>query len=166
MASHVIDELPVSEVDRLEDLWCRLTAHHGVVAPHLAEIGALRAPAESWRLRRAQYAGWAGEPATRILVARDGERILGYAVVRVVHAPGSWQWGDDVGVLETLVVDDGARGTGVGRALLSAARAHLTSLSITVMKITVIDGNDGASRFYRRDGGVGYCHTLVMPVEE
>ncbi|WP_160159357.1 GNAT family N-acetyltransferase [Streptomyces sp. SLBN-118] len=160
----VIDVLAASEIDHLEGLWGQLLAHHSKKAPHLAELGALRSPAESWRLRREQYIEWLREPRTTVLVARDGDRLLGYAVVRVLDAPGSWQWGDQVGVLETLVVDDDARGTGVGQALVGAARERLAELKVQVMKISVIAGNEDAVRFYQREGAVDFVRTLVMPV--
>ena len=51
-----------------------------------------------------------------MLVARGPGGLLGYAMVRAVDDAGSWQFGDRVGVLETLVVSGGARGGGVGRA--------------------------------------------------
>lgn len=160
----VIDVLPSSEVDRLSHLWQQLLAHHSEVAGHLTTLGAVREPEDSWRLRRGQYLEWLREPLTAVLVARDGDRLLGYAVVRVVDAPGSWQWGDRTGVLETLVVDDEARGAGVGKALLGAAREHLAKSGVQVMKIPVIEGNEGALRFYEREGTVDFVRTLVMPV--
>jgi GNAT superfamily N-acetyltransferase len=85
-------------------------------------------------------------------------------MLRAVDAAGSWQWGDQVGVLETLVVSSDARGERVGQALLNAARERLADWDIQVMTISVIDGNDGAMRFYRREGASDYLHTLIMPV--
>ncbi|MDH6522567.1 ribosomal protein S18 acetylase RimI-like enzyme [Streptomyces sp. SAI-135] len=162
----VIDVLASSDVDRLERLWKQLLVHHDRAAGHLTSLGAVRPPEESWRLRRGQYLEWLREPLTSVLVAHDGDFIAGYAVVRVVHAPGSWEWGDQVGVLETLVVDDEARGTGVGQALLGTARERLAALGIQIMKISVIAGNEGAVRFYRREGAVDFVRTLVMPVSD
>lgn len=162
----VIDVLASSDVDRLERLWKQLLAHHSQAAGHLTSLGAVRPPEDSWRLRRGQYLAWLKEPLAAVLAARDGDRLLGYAVVRVVDAPGSWQWGDQVGVLETLVVDDEARGAGIGQALLGTARQRLAELGIQVMKISVIAGNEDAVRFYQREGAVDFVNTLVMPVSE
>ncbi|MGW1490738.1 GNAT family N-acetyltransferase [Streptomyces sp. NPDC002402] len=67
-------------------------------------------------------------------------------------------------MLETLVVDDDARGAGVGQALVGAARERLAELKVQVMKISVIAGNEDAVRFYRREGAVDFVQTLVMPV--
>ncbi len=162
----VVSDLAAGEVDSLEPLWRQLLVHHSQVAPHLAALGAVRAPADSWRLRRGRYLEWLREPSARAIVARDGESLLGYAMVRVLADPGTWQWGDRVGMLETLVVDAGARRFGVGQILLAAAREHLAGLGITVMKIDVIAGNDDAVRFYQREGALDFEHVLVMPVAE
>ncbi|MEU6806094.1 GNAT family N-acetyltransferase [Streptomyces neyagawaensis] len=160
----VIDVLASSEVDCLERLWGQLLAHHSREAAHLTALGAVRSPEESWRLRRGQYLEWLQEPLAAILVARDGNHLLGYAVVRILDAPGAWQWGDQVGVLETLVVDQEARGAGVGQALVKAVRERLAGSGVQVMKISVIAGNDDALRFYRREGAVDFVKTLIMPV--
>ncbi len=80
--------------------------------------------------------------------------------------PGSGEWGEQVGTLETLVVADIARGTGVGRELPDAARERMAEWGAQVMTISVIAGNAGAVRFYRREGASDYLHTLIMPVKQ
>ena len=160
----VIDVLPAADIDRLEALWRELLSHHLRDAPHLAALGTARAPEDSWRVRRRQYLQWLAAPQATVLAAQSPGRLLGYAMLRAVDAAGSWQWGDQVGVLETLVVSSDARGERVGQALLNAARERLAGWDIQVMTISVIDGNDGAMRFYRREGASDYLHTLIMPV--
>ena len=114
-------------------------------------------------MRRAQYLNWLADEAA-LLVAEDSSRLLGYAMVRVIPAVGSWQWGSRAGVLETLVVSSTARGQRVGQTLLSAARDLLAASGIDVMTISVIAGNEGALRFYRREGATDYLTTLIMRV--
>jgi ribosomal protein S18 acetylase RimI-like enzyme len=108
---------------------------------------------------------WLAAPRAAALVARSSGRLAGYAVVRVVEAAGSWRWGDEVGVLETLVVGSDDRGAGVGQALLEAARSRLAGWGIRVMTVSVMAGNEGALRFYRRVDAADYLQTLIMPVE-
>ena len=163
---YVICDLPAADIDRLEGLWRELLDHHLAAAPHLAALGPARDPADSWRVRRAQYLQWLAVPDAAVLVAQDAGRLLGYAMIRVVDAAGSWQWGDQAGVLETLVVASSDRGTGAGRALLDAARERLAEWGAQVMTISVIAGNEGALRFYRREGAGDYLHTLIMPVRQ
>jgi ribosomal protein S18 acetylase RimI-like enzyme len=162
----VIDVLPAADIDRLEPLWRELLSHHLRDAPHLALLGLARAPADSWRVRRRQYLEWLAAPRALVLAAQDSGRLLGYAMVRAVDAAGSWQWGDQVGVLETLVISSDARGKHAGQALLNAARQRLAGWGIQVMTISVIAGNDGALRFYRREGASDYLRTLIMPVTQ
>ena len=164
-----IKQLPSADIDELGPLWKQLLAHHSQQAPHLEELAPVRSPESSWRLRRELYLEWLSSPDTAALTARGPHGLLGYAMVRVVvDRPGSWQWGaepgDRVGVLETLVVHDDARGAGVGQALLDAARRHLDRHGLKIMKISVIAGNEGALRFYRREGAVDFVQTLVMPL--
>jgi GNAT superfamily N-acetyltransferase len=161
---YLIEVLPSGGIDQLEPLWRELLDHHLAGAPHLAELGQPRSPANSWRTRRAQYLHWLAAPRAAVLVARGSGGLLGYAMIRAVDAPGSWQWGAPVGILETLVVNSGARRAHVGQALLGAARERLAGWGARVMTISVIAGNEGALRFYRREGASDYEHTLVMPV--
>jgi ribosomal protein S18 acetylase RimI-like enzyme len=161
---HVIADLPAAGIDQLEGLWRELLDHHLAAAPHLEVLGTPRDPADSWRVRRAQYLQWLAVPRAAVLVARDADRLLGYAMIRFVDAAGSWQWGDHAGILETLVVAGSARGSGVGRGLLDAARERLAEWGAQVMTISVIAGNEGAVRFYRREGASDYLQTLIMPV--
>jgi ribosomal protein S18 acetylase RimI-like enzyme len=163
---YAIEELPADDIDRLEALWRELLDHHLTAAPHLALLGTVRDPVDSWRVRRAQYLHWLAAPRAAVLVACDAGRVLGYAMIRCTDAAGSWQWGNQVGTLETLVVAGSARGTGVGRELLDAARERLAGWGVRVMTISVIAGNEGAVRFYRREGASDYLQTLIMPVSQ
>jgi hypothetical protein len=122
---YVIADLPAADIDRLEGLWRELLDHHLAAAPHLSALGTARDPADSWRVRRAQYLRWLAVPQAAVLVARDADRLLGYAMIRAADAAGSWQWGDQVGTLETLVVSGSARGSGAGRGTAGRSpRAH------------------------------------------
>ena len=163
---YVIDVLPAADIDRLEALWRELLDHHLADAPHLAALGPARTPADSWRVRRGQYLQWLAAPKATVLVAQSSGRLLGYAMIRAVGAAGSWQWGDQAGILETLVVSSDARGAHVGQALLDAARNRLAGWGIQIMTISVIAGNEAAVRFYRREGASDYLHTLIMPVRQ
>lgn len=117
-------------------------------------------------MRRGYYQRWLAAPQATVLAAQGSGRLLGYAMVRAVDDAGSWQFGDRVGVLETLVVSADTRGSGVGQALMDAARQRLADWGVQVMTISVIAGNEGALRFYRREGASDYLQTLIMPVAQ
>lgn len=160
----LIDVLSVREIDCLRPLWLQLHAHHSQArSPLLEAVAPWREPADSWRVRREKYAEWLRSPLTRAFIARGVDGLLGYAMVRVEDSPGSLQWGERVGVLETLVVEAGSRGAGIGQALVCAARGHLAQHGVQVMRISVLVGNDAALRFYEREGATVFLRTLVMP---
>jgi hypothetical protein len=52
----------------------------------------------------------------------------------------------------------------VGQALLLAARKRLADWGVQVMKVSVVAGNEGANRFYRREGAMDFQQTFIMPV--
>lgn len=159
----VINWLTASDVDRLRPLRLQLQEHHRQLGSRLEAIAPMRAPEDTWGVRRELYVEWLRSPLTRPFTVEDGGRLLGYAMVRVTESSGSWQWGDRVGILETLVVDEDARGAGIGQALVSAARDHLAGHGVQVMNISVFVGNDAALRFYEREGATAFVQSVVMP---
>ena len=56
--------------------------------------------------------------------------------------------------VDNLHLRPGQRGAGLGRALLGRAVAAVMAQGATRAALTIIDGNDGALRFYQRLGGV------------
>ncbi|GAA0589982.1 GNAT family N-acetyltransferase [Kribbella sandramycini] len=74
-----------------------------------------------------------------------GEPVVGLAVVTFVDYGLS-----AYGVLEELVVDEAARGAGVGRALVAECERWLLELDAEVVFVSAVDA--GAARFYRRSG--------------
>src|SRR4029453_16256780 len=89
----------------VRDAWLELADVHAALAP---QMGPLRALPERWERRRAALEASLAPPAPR------AERAWS---VRATSAP----YGD----LQTLCVLPGARGRGVGTALVGAAEAHL-----------------------------------------
>ena len=138
-----------AEIDQLKELWASMHAHHAALA---GEVAPVRPLDESWRLRRAQYEEWlAGEDA-QLILAQDGDRLVGYAVVRVGAGAATWDLGDRVGELESLAVLEPARGSGVGAALVAAARAFGRERGAERLIVSVVHNNEGALRFYEREG--------------
>src|SRR4051794_30226912 len=73
-------------IGELEPLWLTLKNHHGACTPGEP----MHDDAGSWRQRKEEYADWIAEEGSFFLVARDGARPVGYALV-LVHA-GSPTW--------------------------------------------------------------------------
>jgi ribosomal protein S18 acetylase RimI-like enzyme len=80
-----------------------------------------------------------------VLVADDGERLLGFIAVWV-DARGAY--------IDNLHVDPARRGNGIGAALLRKAARHLVRTGTRQAVLWVYVANTEAVRFYERQGGV------------
>jgi ribosomal protein S18 acetylase RimI-like enzyme len=141
------------DIDELRPLWLELFHHHAEVVP---ETGRFTDDARSWQHRAALYREWLAEPLGFVLIARDGGGPLGYAMVRVREPDDdildTWEVGDHVAELETLVVAAASRGRGIGTALLDAVDQELRRLGVRDLAVGVLAGNEEALRLYQARG--------------
>lgn len=89
-------------------------------------------------------------PATVLFVAREGDGpILGSLTLALFRIPtGLRAW------IEDVVVDEAARGKGVGAALNAAALEHARSVGARTVDLTSRPSRDAANRLYQRLGFV------------
>ena len=138
-------------IDLLEPLWLVLFDDH-LATGNAGFPGVPRG--QTWELRRRLYRQIFAEDETAFvaLAERDGEAV-GYAVChRHEGWDDTWETGDWVGEVETLVVAPDARGGGTGTAMLDAAEAELGRRGAHDIRIAVMAGNDRAMEFYLRRG--------------
>jgi ribosomal protein S18 acetylase RimI-like enzyme len=170
-----VEIAPTDAIDDVREAWL-------VLAATLVEIDGDLAPAreDTWAFRRAQYARWLLEhPANTIIVARDEDRVLGYAMLRVTGESGWRATSGPYVELETLSVLPEARGREIGGALWNACVAHLQRHVLTDVTVTTPTRNEAARRFYERAGFVPFSSgwwlspvpdwpqdTEVVPVED
>jgi GNAT superfamily N-acetyltransferase len=152
----------VERIDELEPLWLSMHEHHltlGVEAP-------LREAPETWPLRRAGYLDWLTEPDAFVMIAEEEGRAIGYALVDYRELDDQRVTGPRFGVLESLAVEPGRRGEGIGRALMRAVYVELRRLGVTELEIGVVFGNEDARRFYEREGFRPWAVEYFGPVPE
>jgi ribosomal protein S18 acetylase RimI-like enzyme len=65
-----------------------------------------------------------------VLVAQDGRRAVGYALVHMRGAEETWATGERIAELETLTVLPGSRG--LGRALVNEAYGSYEALASSI----------------------------------
>jgi ribosomal protein S18 acetylase RimI-like enzyme len=149
----VIERGGVDDVPALRALWLELHHHHAEVAP---QSGEFVDDETSWRVRSASYREWLADPRSFVLLARAGDRLLGYALVRVMEAGpdllDSWRVPDVIAEIETMLVTAEVRREGLGSRLLDAIDAELERQGITEVIVGLMPGNDGAQRLYERRG--------------
>ena len=99
---------------------------------------------------RAELAEIVGSPATVLLVAREADGpILGSLTLALFRIPtGLRAW------IEDVVVDETARGKGVGAALNEAALDHARAVGARTVDLTSRPSRDAANRLYQRLGFV------------
>ena len=97
-----------------------------------------------WR----EFAAAATLPDRRILVAEHDTRPVGMALVRLSPTDSSHA------NLYAMWVVPTARGIGVGRALVEAAREWAQSAGVTEITLHVTEGNERAKGLYRATGFV------------
>ena len=86
-------------------------------------------------------------PATSLLVARDGGSIIGTLTLALVRIPtGVRAWIQDV------VVDESARGRGIGEALTLCAVDLAREAGARSVDLTTRPTREAANRLYRRLG--------------
>jgi ribosomal protein S18 acetylase RimI-like enzyme len=86
-------------------------------------------------------------PATSLLVAREGDAIVGTLTLAVFRIPtGVRAW------IEDVVVDESARGLGVGEALTRAALERAAAAGARSVELTSRPNREAANRLYRRLG--------------
>lgn len=86
-------------------------------------------------------------PSTTVLVARDGEAIVGTLTLVVFRIPtGMRAW------IEDVVVDESVRGKGVGEALTLRAVELAGEVGARTVDLTSRPSREAANRLYRRLG--------------
>jgi ribosomal protein S18 acetylase RimI-like enzyme len=97
---------------------------------------------------RAHLEALVADGRTALLVARDdGDRIVGSLTLASYRLPtGHPAW------IEDVVVDEAARGRGVGEALTEEAKRLATEWGVTSVRLTSRPAREAANRLYVRLG--------------
>jgi len=93
------------------------------------------------------------DPASTILLAVDGSRLVGYAHLRATEPPACVRGPSPI-ELGRLYLDRGAIGKGNGAKLMRAVHAEARRLGRKTIWLGVYDGNLRAIEFYERFGFV------------
>ena len=144
----------IADVDSLEPLWVAVHHAHAASMPELAPYVS---DAETWAQERPIYVALPGKPETVLLLAREGDELVGYALAHVTAVqdtwiPGTWQTRSRIGELESLGVVEGRRREGIGSALMDAVERELAALGVDDLILGVLPVNEGARRLYERRG--------------
>ncbi len=109
-----------------------------------------REPASSVKVTEADIVrdGFGARPSFEVLIAEQDDSPVGFALFFMNYST----WEGTLGLyIEDLFVDESARGTGAGRALMAAASAVAKDRGCARLELSVLDWNP-ARAFYERLG--------------
>jgi GNAT superfamily N-acetyltransferase len=152
----VVGPLDAGHLDAVEPLWRSLIDH----LRESDSVVELVPHEQSWPRRRALYQDVLADGHSFALGAWRGERLIAYAVMRVLPPDPVWYTGSHFAELTSLSVAPDERGAGVGTVLLDAVEDGLLTRGIDQYCIGVDTVNDGAQRFYARRGFRDGFHLL------
>ncbi|MGH3253568.1 MAG: GNAT family N-acetyltransferase [Trebonia sp.] len=101
-----------------------------------------------------RLAYWLPDPMSVILVAESGGRVIGSLSLHAIpYLERTGRWAR----IESLVVDEPARGTGAGRALVAAAEQAAVRWDCLAVEVTSSRSRAAAHAFYRQMGYSDRC---------
>jgi ribosomal protein S18 acetylase RimI-like enzyme len=108
----------------------------------VSQLSASTPPPGRWELQQI-----IASPTTELIVARDGDVVVGMLTLAVFRIPtGVRAW------IEDVVVDVDARGRGIGEALTREALRVATELGARTVELTSRPTREAANRLYQRLG--------------
>lgn len=146
-----VEEISAVDVELLREPALALHRHEIAVQPELGGIAA-RCDEEYWAHYRDRFAGWMTDGNGFTFVARAGDEILGFVFCVEREGLAAYESGERIGYVEEIGVVESARGAGVGRALMEAARERFSQRGYKWFELSTVPGNDAARGFYQSLG--------------
>ncbi len=135
------------DLDAVAGLYVELKRHHRPLQPDNPRY---RVPDRRWlEVARQNLAN----DSVHLFVATTGGEIEGVMKLALVEKP----WGTSCEI-DTLVVAAGARGRGLGRALVGQAERFAVESGAAGIRVDVLSANPGGRSFYE---GLGYAEFAV-----
>lgn len=143
-----------ADVAALEPLWVSVHHRHAEAMPELAPYVD---DAETWAARRRLYDELMAKPDSVLVLARDGDALVGYGLAHVMPVEetwlaDTWRTGPRIGEIESLAVLPRYRDRGIGTRLLAALDEALAAEGVEDVIVGALPGNAAAIRLYERHG--------------
>lgn len=162
----VVERTDLAVVERLEAPCRELHAYHGSVSPTMGDLP-LRGSDDLWERKRRAYEEWLAEDdGTFVLLAIEGEDLLGYAFVRSIKGYAGWASEERMGMLEALSVIPGHRGDGIGHLLMLNIADRLRDRGVGQLSVRLIHANTAAHEFYEKHQFVSVINEMFVRVDD
>jgi ribosomal protein S18 acetylase RimI-like enzyme len=115
--------------------------HHVALLPNIFRSVDVAVPEE-------YFAGLVTDDESCIMLAEQGNEVIGYATLQLQHARYDIQVPRTVGFIDNFGIAQVCRGMGVGRQLFEACREQAKTMGATSLDLDCWETNQGAIRFY------------------
>ena len=140
----------IDRVDELKELWFDLHHHHRAI---VERVPLVEDDEVSWQRRRALYLDRLSSGTGFLVLASEGDTVVGYALVCIEPGPDdTFPVGERYAELYSLSVTPRRRGQGIGTQLLDFVERELSRRSIEDLTVAVMADNAAALRLYERRG--------------
>lgn len=160
-------DIDPSAIGLLRELAIELHRHESRVQPALDHAPA-RPDEEYWRLYMSRFGAWFADGEGICIAARaiDGGEIVGFVFAVEKEGATAYDAGERIGYVEEIAVLEKARGQGIGRALMDAARERFRRRGLTSFKLSTVPGNEPARAFYESLGLAPAARLLIGRVDD
>lgn len=146
-----IEEIGPEAIERARELMLVLHRHEMSVQPQLGSaLG--RTDDEFWSHYSGGFARWHDDDSGFALVAVEEGRDVGFLFATEREGLFGFHSSEKIGYVEDIAVLPDSRGSGVGRALMDAARERFRARGYSHFELSSVPGNEDARAFYRRLG--------------
>jgi len=146
------------DVQEILPVWGELAGFHADLDPAFT-------PSPQWPREYGAYLRTLmGRDDAIAVVAKDGARIIGYAIGRITALPPFFEHRYR-GYIHDVYVRDGYRRRGIGRQMVQQILDWLRHRGVHLVELTVAANND-AVRFWERLGFHTYMHQMKLELRE
>jgi ribosomal protein S18 acetylase RimI-like enzyme len=141
------------DIEEILPVWGELAVYHADLDPAFT-------PSAEWPYEYGAYLRTLmGRDDALAVIARDGSRLVGYAVGRITSLPPFFE-SRQRGYIHDVYVRERYRQRGIGRRLVEEILAWFRRRGVTLVELTVAANNDDATAFWRSMGFDTYMYQM------
>ena len=147
----------------LADFPIFLELNSEVQSLHAQAVPKLFKPSSEMSMTGADFEKLLNDPAIKFFIAEIDGQAEGYVFTQIWDRPENpYRYGSKMLYINHLAVRSGARGKGIGKALVNRARTQATELGISRVELDVWTFNEKAIAFFAAQGFGIYNQRMTL----